>query len=98
MYFTVRVGPLSGALEGQVVVVPLGLDAQKPPHVEESAKESFLLCAFRESLRSHLSENESFYLRRSRQIRERKALFFFFFFLLLGGDHFSVSHVQFFGV
>ncbi len=38
-----------------------------------------------------------FYLRCSRQIRERKALFFFFL-LLLGGDHFSVFNVQFFGV
>ncbi len=39
-----------------------------------------------------------FYLRRSRQIRERKELFFLLLLLLGGGDHFSVSHVQFFGV
>ncbi len=36
-----------------------------------------------------------FYLRRSRQIRGRKV---FLLLLLLLGDHFSVSHVQFFGV
>ncbi len=36
-----------------------------------------------------------FYLQRSRQIRERKALFFFLLLLLGEGDHFSVSHVQF---
>ncbi len=44
-------------------------------------------------------QRHHFYLRRSRQIRERKAFFFFFFLLLLlGGDYFSSSHVQFFGV
>ncbi len=41
-----------------------------------------------------------FYLRRSRQIRERKALFFFFFFflLLLGGPFFSLPCAVFWGV
>ena len=40
-----------------------------------------------------------FYLRRSRQIMERKALFLLLFFsLFLGVDHFSFPHVQFLGV
>ncbi len=38
-----------------------------------------------------------FYLRRSRQIRERRALFSLFLFFLLLLYHFSVSHVHFFG-
>ncbi len=49
---------------------------------------SFILCAFR----------FYFYLLRSQQIRERKALFFFFLLVFLGGDHFSSYRVQFFGV
>ena len=36
----------------------------------------------------------TFYLRHSRQIRERKALFFL---LLWGGDFFRPDHIQFFG-
>ncbi len=44
-------------------------------------------------------KKKCFYLRRSRQIRERKALFFLLLLLLLLlGDHFSSSHVKFFGV
>ncbi len=39
-----------------------------------------------------------FYLRRSRQIREKKALFFFFFFFLLGGQFFSLPCIVFWGV
>ncbi len=63
---------------------PLLIVVSSPPFHNAAAEKLFFVAVA-----------SPFYLRRSRQIRERKALYLL---LLLRGDHFSVSHVQFFGV